>query len=216
MDLLLRRRNIISNRAGLPSGYTALEYLSNHLTADSATMAYINPLVYCDEIGYVEIEMCYTGNPAYIVGDGAIDNQNYPNFYCLLGITSERRLSVQFGTNNQEKNFYAQYLSGTYYKFAIDVINQKGYCNNEEVNIEVSSILRVPFFIFWRSLNGGTFGAGRAYGSKRKECKFYNRSMVLIRDLIPARNSNGIAGMFDKVNQVFYISPNGSAFDQTI
>lgn len=35
---------------------------------------------------------------------------------------------------------------------------------------------------------------------------------VLVRDLIPCKDSNNVVGMYDIVNNVFYTSPNGAAF----
>lgn len=35
---------------------------------------------------------------------------------------------------------------------------------------------------------------------------------VLVRDMMPCRNSEGVVGLLDKVNNVFYSSPNGAAF----
>lgn len=36
---------------------------------------------------------------------------------------------------------------------------------------------------------------------------------VLVRDMMPCRNSEGVVGLLDKVNNVFYSSPNGVAFE---
>lgn len=35
---------------------------------------------------------------------------------------------------------------------------------------------------------------------------------VLVRDMIPCKDSNDVVGMLDRVNNVFYTSPNGAAF----
>jgi hypothetical protein len=35
---------------------------------------------------------------------------------------------------------------------------------------------------------------------------------VLVRDMMPCKNSEGVVGLLDKVNNVFYSSPNGVAF----
>lgn len=47
---------------------------------------------------------------------------------------------------------------------------------------------------------------------KLKGCRIYKNSQ-LVRDFIPALNSNGVAGLLDTVNIKFYVSPNGAAFD---
>ena len=47
---------------------------------------------------------------------------------------------------------------------------------------------------------------------KLKGCRIYKNSQ-LVRDFIPALNSNGVAGLLDTVNSKFYVSPNGMAFD---
>lgn len=219
MDLLLRRRMMVSVN-DLPNGYKKLEYLSNHNTGGLVSMAYINPLVNCDEIGYMETELCYTGMPNLTFGDGAVYNQDSPTFYCLMGILPKNgapAYGVQFGSSGGEKNFSKPFVSGEYQRIGIDVLNGIAYCNAESINITISNVRAIPLFIFSRSRNFGTYQDTQyLYGSKRKNIKIYDRNMVLIRDLVPALNSNGVAGMFDKVNEVFYVSPNGSAFDQTI
>lgn len=35
---------------------------------------------------------------------------------------------------------------------------------------------------------------------------------VLVRDMVPCKNSNNVVGMYDLVNDTFYTSPNGAAF----
>ena len=47
---------------------------------------------------------------------------------------------------------------------------------------------------------------------KLKGCRIY-KSNQLVRDFIPALNSNGVAGLLDTVNSKFYVSPNGMAFN---
>jgi hypothetical protein len=36
---------------------------------------------------------------------------------------------------------------------------------------------------------------------------------TLVRDLIPCKDSNNVVGMYDVVNNTFYTSPNGAAFE---
>lgn len=45
-----------------------------------------------------------------------------------------------------------------------------------------------------------------------KGCRIYKGGQ-LVRDFIPAQNTNGVAGLLDTVNSKFYVSPNGMAFD---
>jgi hypothetical protein len=53
-----------------------------------------------------------------------------------------------------------------------------------------------------------------AWGSGRGRVKIYDKSMNLVRDFIPAVNTNGVAGMYDRVTGTLFTSPNGSKFDQ--
>lgn len=47
---------------------------------------------------------------------------------------------------------------------------------------------------------------------KLKGCRIYENGQ-LVRDFVPALNSNGVAGLLDLVNIKFYVSPNGMAFN---
>lgn len=47
---------------------------------------------------------------------------------------------------------------------------------------------------------------------KLKGCRIYENGQ-LVRDFVPALNSNGVAGLLDMVNIKFYVSPNGMAFN---
>lgn len=82
------------------------------------------------------------------------------------------------------------YLNGTY-------IYNNGYdSRSESAQAQIFAI-------------GGSFCAY----CKLYSCKVYNTSMVLIRDYIPAvRATDGVAGLYDKVNDVFYTNAGTGSF----
>lgn len=45
-------------------------------------------------------------------------------------------------------------------------------------------------------------------------CKIYSGA-TLVRDFLPCKNSNNVAGLYDKVNGVFYSSASGTDFNST-
>lgn len=78
----------------------------------------------------------------------------------------------------------------------------------ERTKFTVNPTYSVPLnmYLFAENRNGSAYGlcAGKLYS-----CKIYNNG-VLVRDYIPAMNSDGVAGLYDAVNDTFTLPSSGT------
>lgn len=205
----------------LPTGYTELEMLSNLYSAVTpSTMAFINPSVSAQAIGKYISTMKYTGSNSWAnVGDGCVYNSATPRFYMMAGVISANsttpKWGAQFGGDSSDVTFSTAFTQD-FHTIELNALTGKALLDGAgEISFTTSSPPNIPLYVFNRSVNSG-YGANNNYyyGSRRKTVKIFNRNSALIRYLVPAKNSSGISGMYDHVNNVFYTSPNESHFDQ--
>lgn len=100
--------------------------------------------------------------------------------------------------------------------YVIKADNGHFWVNGQEVvDIEPSVFTKYNYITLLDSRVGSgapSLSPNNNANIKLKGCRIY-KSNQLVRDFIPALNSNGVAGLLDTVNSKFYASPNGAAFN---
>lgn len=190
---------------GLPNGWTELEYISS----TSSGSQYINLGVKLYETLGTNYDIAMKFN---LIGNGSDATQ--PTMFNCQNQTNPWPGTFVRRTNN---NVTGRYIGGSNKDNTLGIINQL-----IELPVQTSPNKNVY------SLNNG--GQTHAFGTslfcafkdtsntpfRFCEAKLYYFKLwvegVLIRDLIPCKDTNNVVGMYDVVNNVFYTSPNGAAF----
>jgi len=196
---------IVENICGLPSGYTCLEYIQSTGTQyiDTGLKGNLNTKVEID----MQIPEYTSSHVGYFMGTRT--NQNEDAF--LIG-SSDASLS-------QNGKYFAQFdsvvASGTAPTFDLNrhvlSLSSSGFYVDNQLYISYSNPQsfttqeNIPLFARY---SAGTLakGAFRVFSFK-----MYNNS-TLVRNLIPAKNSSGVIGMYDTVNDVFYTNAGTGTF----
>lgn len=187
----------------LPKGYTRLEYLESTGTQYIDTgIIPTNNMEFRTKINFTSIS---SGDVSIIAARVGGNNRTQPVF-CYAN-----KWTVAIG-NTYDSNG-ASVSTNTDYDIRSVITEGKTitlYANGSQVATltNTGGIADVPFYIFAR--NYGTFID--AYSSlKMNYMKIYSGG-VLVRDLIPALNSSNVAGMYDRVNHVFYTNAGTGTF----
>lgn len=178
----------------LPSGYTRLEYI------ESDNSAYLDTGVTMEKTDSVTLEEALspfgTSDTRYTGANGYMQIAINSSGYSING-TAKKAL----GTKDKLKCVYTPTTESLYINGAL---------------VESSN---------WSSYNGanvkiGLFKMGDAgngwYSSKAHSGKCYGASIikngVKVREFIPCKNANGVAGMWDDVSKSFFSSASSFAF----
>lgn len=192
----------------LPSGYTQLQYIKS--TSDGAQYIDLNIKLY--ETLNTDYDIATKFN---VIGPGYGNNQ--PTLFGCQNSTSPWP-----GTFIRMNSIDASVINGRYIGGTAKDNTLGGLNIDIELPVQTSPNKNVT------NLNNG--GNTHDFGtslfcvftntsnnpSKFIEAKLYYFKLfvggVLVRDLVPGKNSNDVVGMYDLVNDVFYTSPNGAAF----
>ena len=190
----------------LPQGYTEVEYIQNTGTS------YINTNYYPNQDTRILAEMQVVTFNSYgrLLGAG---NHNTANTISCDYVDSGNIFEISWGgytgwtqysvvsnydkhTYDWNKNYF--YIDGT-------LLDSKTY------NTFTCSY-KLGIFNVLESGNVPTSNAGRYFYGKLYSFKIYDNG-TLVRDFVPAmRDSDNKYGLYDIVNDVFYLSPNGNNF----
>ena len=189
---------IIENIYGLPAGYTPLEYIEATGTQyiDTGVVANtdkfkfvssISPQTTADTVMY-GMMATDSGSPGITLG--TLGKWRYGN-------TAIQSISPAFSVGN----VYNSELS-----WKKIVINGTTYTTDNATNWDNN--LNYSIYLFARNAHGtvGSFASARIY-----YFKIYNNN-ALVRDMVPAKNSSGVIGMYDLVNDVFYTNKGTGTF----
>ena len=187
----------------LPSGYTRQDYI------ESSGSQYINTGYKATSENYrIKCKFATTNDETSTVlfGGGAstdtisalLQDTNQVKFYVGSGSVSGATATFVRGAEcelecHANTGTFTVNLDGTEYSGAYSGEINKDY----------------PLFIFANNVSGtaSQFSSIRLYAFQ-----IYDNGNV-VRDLIPCTNANNVAGMYDTVNDVFYQSASGTAFD---
>lgn len=214
MEQLINRRRGMYD-VPLPSTYTRIEYIENN-----SNTAYINTEVIPDDSFSCNIEVqifeAISGkqtNP--LIGTRANMNDDGRVLIMDVGVAINRLGS--FGrSENGSGNFGNNkiYNDGLVHNVYFSIKDKIAKCDNEEYDLKntVYNISNCPtIFLFY--LNGysdptptSNYGRGRIYS-----CSMYSDDRM-IRNFVPCIDNNGIAGLYDTVEDKFYTSENDDLF----
>lgn len=184
---------------GLPVGYTQCEYIESNGTQ------YIDTGV----IGQANIK----AESEFMLMEGGAS--------IPLGCYSPSRLyMISFDSNTYLRYGYSEWVNtstkieiGRKYSISVDFASGNQSMVLDGVTIASSSIsgrvtnnYNIYAFAYNDGGRAGDFSKIRLYG-----LKLYQEGL-LVRDYIPCQNSEGVCGLYDKVNGGFYTSPNGNSF----
>ena len=181
----------------IPTEYTELEYI------ESTGNQYINTSYLPSN--NTKIEVCVSGYPA---------SQQSTLFGSRTGSSDRFQL---FGSS---QSLYRCYYFGGYVSFDASVsFTEKINVLMDKDGISIGGILKsysMPEFkctqpLYLLAIN--TNGNAESHASvKLYSCRVYENGEI-VRDYIPVKNKNGISGLLDKVNDVFYPSNSETGFN---
>ena len=190
----------------LPDGYTAVEYIQNSGTS------YINTDYYPNQDTRIIAEMQVVTYNSFgrLLGAG---NHNTANTISCDYVDNGNTFEISWGgytgwtqysmTSNYNKHTYdwnknSFYIDGT-------LLDSKTYT-------AFTCSYKLGIFNVLESGNVPTSNTGRYFYGKLYSFKIYDND-TLVRDFVPAkRDSDSKYGLYDIVNDVFYISPNSNNF----
>ncbi len=209
-------------RKALPAGYTRLDYIASTGTQYIDTNYYWtaeNVSIYMDAtITSNDSNQSLFGNEEKFTGGdryfGIIPHGKSGSFGMYVGTGSIGTVSLPVGTRTTlecstttDKTFTAKVngaavLSKTYSG------TMMAYANTSSTNEH-----RGKIFIFSNhNSNSGASPIQNVGGMKLYAFKMYDNNKI-VRDFIPCKNGSGVVGLYDKVYNTFYSSPNGTAFE---
>lgn len=190
----------VENESRLPQGYTEVEYIENTSTAYIDTGAYLNTSNF--EIGYT------IGNKQQLFG------------YCHQGCGGCTWLGVEqsaimFWGDNDNNAFISSYLTSgdNTIIFTPSGATINGTSISKTLSIGSDDIRNISLLIFARyDFNSNTI-EHRTDSYMQLKSFYLKNNGTLVRDLVPCiRDSDNKYGMYDIVNDVFYLSPNNVDF----
>lgn len=194
-----------------PSGYTEVEYLENV----SPNLAYINTNFAPNENTRVIADLQYVTSSLHprAFGCGKWNSVGYI-FNAENGITSSGVWKWKFGSNNND--WIPTGVATDFNRHTVEINNGVLYIDNVQITSTTVSTFQLNDNLgFFGSIYNGTLdgtSVGENMFGKFYSFKIYDNG-TLIRDFVPmVRNSDSKAGMYDTVNDVFYLSPNGAEF----
>jgi len=207
---VMKNGKLLWSGSGLPAGYTLLEYIENNndawintnYIANGGMKACIGIMPYDTSKQYIFFG---SHNPSSNSSDKtwqrnciAINNSNQWE----IGKSSYVfKLQASAAINVKHDVEFDTIISNTPYAI-IDKVKYTGTFNN---GLSLNPI--TPVYILRDCYLTSSYLKGRIYYAK-----IYDSNLNLVRDFIPCKNPNGVCGLYDKVNKVFYGSASATPF----
>lgn len=194
---------------GSQETYTEVEYIENA----SPYFAYIDTGVAPSQNTRIIADLQYvtTNTHPRAFGCGMWNDVGYI-FNAENGIPGEWKW--KFGANGND--WVSTSVASDLNRHKVEISGGSLYIDDTLVSTAATSTFQVSdniglFGFIYNGELGGT-GAGENMFGKYYSCQIYDNG-TLVRDFIPVvRDSDSKAGMYDRVNDVFYLSPNGDLF----
>ena len=184
-------------RVGLPSGYTELEYIQ------SSGEQYVNTGYKPTPSTRVEVDIDFlSGNTTY---------------NCIFG--AGQKASDQFVVyrNNSNTSMVGQVYSTEHIMTGVSITGRNLVVLSSALfaygaySVELTAdsfTCDYPLFLF--ALNRAESAMYLAH-QKLYSCKIYENG-IIVRDFVPAMNSSGTVGLYDRVGKTFYINEGSGTF----
>lgn len=189
--------------AGLPEGYTQVEYIESH------GAEYIDTGFKPDNDTRIILDVCLNavvdGTEAAIFGARTAANSN--GFYMFQEISATGNYTDGYGnTHSQDIN-----VSGTG-RHIIDKNKNKTYIDNDLMHTYSPTTFKTPVALCIMAVNQSS-GVDERYGAiKLYSCQIYDND-IIVRCYIPCTNSAGIIGLYDTVSGAFFRDANSSSVE---
>lgn len=182
--------------------YIALEYIESNGTQyiDTGFNPDGNTRIVA-EMQLTELVNADKGTSPMLFGAYASSSARYAFYWSATGNV--------FGTYyaGQSKDFSS--ITNGYERVQIDCNKNTQSLNGETITYTAStSACSYPLYLFGRNTSGS---AGFLAKARLYSCQIYDND-VLVRDFVPMANEQGVCGLYDNVNGVFYASANGNNF----
>ncbi len=186
----------------LPTGYTQLEYI------ESTGTQYIDTGYTANGSTSIDMDFMFTvsKNQALYCSRTSMNSNSFTAF--VLPDT------IRVDYNNRQITTNLTVKTKTRYRFRNQVdlatLNEKEY----NTGVSVSTFTAKPMILFmsYQSYSNGIFsGLGNESCMKLYNFKIYNNG-ILVRNLVPAKNSSGTIGMYDLVEDKFYTNQGTGTF----
>ena len=186
----------------LPTGYTQLEYI------ESTGTQYIDTGYTANGSTSIDMDFMFTvsKNQALYCSRTSMTSNSFTAF--VLPDT------IRVDYNNKQITTNLTVKTKTRYRFRNQVdlatLNEKEY----NTGVSVSTFTAKPMILFmsYQSYSNGIFsGLGNESCMKLYNFKIYNNG-ILVRNLVPAKNSSGTIGMYDLVEDKFYTNQGTGTF----
>lgn len=191
----------------LPRGYTRVEYLESTGTQyiDIGRKMYNNS----------EIELCFSFNEMQqncsIFGSRANSTTN--NFE-IASVSSSFPIYLDFGNYNTSRATYNNAVINTKYICTISKSLRAVYDENRTLLASNTTLISADNAT---PSNARIFDTAGGYSQNKLKGKVYYCKIwedgVLIRDMIPCKNSSNVAGLYDTVNGAFYTNAGTGTFN---
>lgn len=186
----------------LPSGYTQIKFISANGKQHINTG--YNPK------STTRVVLCATINS----GDGsdrclfgARNTINSSEFTLWIKGQSTTSITSKYGADSVT----AEFTSGLLGRHVFDKNRDKLYIDSRLVIDNADSTFSTSYPLYLFENNNAGYQSALQCDGYIHYCRIYEDD-VLVRDLVPCKNSSGVAGLYDLVNGVFYQSSGTEAF----
>ena len=194
---IMKNEKKLWSRTGLPAGYTLLEYI------ESTGQQYIDTGFKPNNNTRVLLDLETLSKPSSTASlFGARTASDSKNFSMLYASSSGKFRS-------DYNNLYTSEFDFKIGRFTVDKNKETTIIDGKSLSYSNTSFqCDYNMFVFANN-NAGSASWMSSY--RLYSCQIYDNG-TLVRDFIPCMNSNGICGLFDKVNKQFYASASGTPF----
>jgi hypothetical protein len=211
MGMMINRRRVMGNKKGLlPNGYKELEYIAS--TKTGGQYIDLNILLYDTLNKNYDIALKF--NP---VGAG-LDNTTQSTMFGCQDNSGSPWPGTFIRKDGHENIMIGRYIGGTAKDNTLGQLgtdieltektppskNVTNYNNSNKTHTWGTSL----FCVFDNQTKTSMI---RYIEAKLYYFKLFVEG-ILVRDMVPCTNPSNVVGLYDLVNDVFYSSPNGTAF----
>lgn len=181
----------------LPIGYSQLRYIQSSGTQYIDTGFIPNQ----DTRVVMETEFTIQGSNQFLYGSRAGEKSRSFCFNCY-----NTKYRAHYNTSWLDYDTTVSYNE----PFVIDHDKSVTTLNGEHIVTNTYAAFTCPYsLVLFAKNDGGTVGTFAK--AKLYSCKVYDNS-TLVRDFVPAMNSDGTVGLYDTINDVFYTNAGSGTF----
>ena len=183
---------------GLPVGYTLCEYIESNGTQ------------------YVDTGFKPNNNTRIDMSASLFNVEGDQYFYGSKDSSSQKSYVCAFSKpDSMTVGYGAQFLTSTFSLSEGEVVNIVQdkyllYVNGTILSTAANVTFQTPSTLYLCARNNNDT-LSKLTRLKIYSCRLYDNG-TLIRDFVPVVDNNGMCGLWDKANDIFYTSPNGNNF----